>query len=133
MVEAHLGVKWPTPVPDNSSTEAVLCAQPGQPQTMGEGAGEMASTPTRAIRTVCTVGRLLAVVGLLLAAATMARAIADPARMSTLTAGAVLGVIFLAFLADRFLGSVMDRIDRFNPGSATGQPTADATELRDAA
>lgn len=85
------------------------------------------------IRRVCTAGRLLASGGLVISAAIMLRVGGDPSTLSTGVAIALLATIFLAFLADRFLASILDRVDRYDARAASPAPLADRADLRDAA
>ena len=86
------------------------------------------------MRRVSTAGRLLAVGGLLIALAIMLRVGRDPSVLSTAVATSLLVTIFVAFLADRFLASVLDHIDRYDAGTVSSVPSqTQPSSLRDAA
>ncbi|GMV24950.1 MAG: hypothetical protein AMXMBFR58_09810 [Phycisphaerae bacterium] len=92
----------------------------------------MATQHLNLLRRACTAGRLLGIAGLLCAAAIMLSVFNQPAALSGWAAGAVFGVILLAFLADRLLTSVLDRVDRFEHAQLESRVSADQ-HLRDAA
>jgi hypothetical protein len=89
---------------------------------------------THGLRRAATAGRLLACGGLLIAAAIMLRVGREPSALGTGTAITIMLTIFVAFLADRFLTSVLDRLDRFDVHSST-QVTVEpaSSEMKDAA
>ncbi|MBX3392899.1 MAG: hypothetical protein KF787_09665 [Phycisphaeraceae bacterium] len=65
------------------------------------------------VRRACTIGRLVAVAGLILGAVVMTSAASDPASLGAWTAAGVFATICLSFMLDRFLSSTLDRVDRF--------------------
>ncbi|HLO39523.1 MAG TPA: hypothetical protein VK176_00760 [Phycisphaerales bacterium] len=89
---------------------------------------------TQALRRAATAGRLLACSALLIAAAIMLRVGREPSILGTGAAITLLLTVFLAFLADRFLTSVLDRVDRFDVHQpAATVPQDSPADLKDAA
>ncbi len=85
------------------------------------------------VRRACTAGRLIACAGLITAAAIMLRVISNPAALGPWAAALLLVTVFIAFLADRFLASVMDHVDRFEAAGIRSESSARPSELREAA
>ncbi len=85
------------------------------------------------VREICTIGRVSAVIGMAIACGAMIRVFDHPARLGGWAALLTLGVILLAFIADRFLCSVMDRLDRFEAGNVPLLKPVPREQARDAA